>query len=365
MFNADNPNKFLIGGLIAILLIIGAILLNVFSPVDLFHMTITPTPTMIVSQSKTVKTSNLPLQEIWRWSGTIASGHTPNLVITDNHLVLAAFDSQVQARIIAFDINTGEKVWERPYSATKAPNNFDSINADNARVYVGSGRYVQAFDLKDGQLLWTGADGSAGIPGPLNVYPQDDKIQGYSYYDYVLYILDSLTGETLETSTVPGILIRMAGTDYGEYGHDYVWAQNIRTQQLLWKQNLGKKIQLWPLFFDDTMYVSAGEDYGTDDRQIFALSIQTGKILWQSADEFVSNITYGQEMIFSVQGDASIVALSPESGQMVGQIAMEPAETFQKRGGQRRGDYLVAASNEYLATYYHDSRELIVFEWED
>lgn len=349
-----------------ILLITGVLLTTLYLPVDFFPLpTITPTPTMSISQSKTIEMSNLPLQEIWRWSGIIASGHTPNLVITDDYLILAEFDNQVQARIITFDIHTGQIIWERPYSETEAPNNFDSINADDVQVYVGSGRYVQAFDLNDGQLIWTGADGSAGIPGPLNVYPQDDKLYGYSYYDYVLYILDSGTGETLEISTIPGILIRMAGTDYGEYGHDYVWAKNTQTQELLWEQNLDKKIQLWPLFFNDTIYVSAEEDYNIDDRQVFALSIQTGKIKWKSAEEFVSNIAYSQEMIFAVRGDASIVALSPESGQMVGQVTMGPSETFQKRGYQRRGDYLVAASDEYLAVYYRDSQDLIVFERED
>lgn len=349
-----------------ILILTGVLLATLYLPVNLFPLPIkTPTPTAFVSQSKTIETSNLPLQEIWRWSGNIVSAHTPNLVFTDDYLIVVEFDNQIQAKIITFDVHTGQRMWERPYSETQTPNNFDSINADDVQVYVGSGRYVQAFDLNDGQLIWTGAKGSAGIPGPLNVYPQADKLYAYSYYDYVLYTLDSRTGETLNVSILPGILIRISGIDYGEYGHDYLWAKNAQTQELLWEQNLDKKIQLWPLFVNDTIYISAGDDYSIDDRQVFALSAQTGTIMWKSAEEFVSNITYSQEMILAVRGDASIVALSPENGQIVGLVTIKPSETFQKRSYQRRGEYLVAASDEYLAVYYHDSHDLIVFEWDD
>jgi len=192
------------------------------------------------------------------------------------------------------------------------------------------------------------------------------EVYFYASGDNLLYILNAATGDVLEIVHKPQILFRMTGTDY-EKGtrYDRIVARDNATQQLLWEQEIGGKIQLWPIFIDNIMYVSTGPDYGIDDRQIFALSTKTGKIIWQSPEEFVSNIAFGQSMLFAIRGDASIVALDPQNGKKVGELTMEPALTYQYTGNQHRGDYIIEASGKFVVAYYKDSRELIVFKRTD
>ena len=362
-FNIEN--KFVFGGIIAIILIMLGVWQRFYFSGGIFDRPTTPTPTIIISPLKTIRSSSLPLKEMWRWSGNVVSGNVPNLAMNGNYLVLAAIDNEPpwNINIITFDIS-GKQLWEKTYPETKLPNDFNSLATDGIRVYIGSGRYLQAFDINNGNLLWTGAKERDGIPGTFNVYVDNGNVYGYSYYDYMVYRLEPQTGETEEVSHKPGIIIEMAGKDYGEYGFNRITSKDTSTNQLLWKQDLGAKVQVWPLFSDDMMFVSVGTDRGTDDREIVALSIDNGQILWRSGG-YVSNIALSQNLLLAIKGNASLVALNPKTGEQVGEVTVQPAQTYQYKGTQHWGDYVVAASDRYIAAYYDDSQELIVFERTD
>jgi outer membrane protein assembly factor BamB len=311
--------------------------------------------------------SDLELREIWRWSGSILSHNAPSLIVVNDYIVVATIGDDAGIQIVTFDARTGNVLWKQPYAASNLPGSFWSVNAATGQIYVGSGSYVQSLDLHTGELLWIGGKERSGWHGSRNVYPKGDQLEVYWYAsgNNFLYTLDAATGDVLEIVQKPQILFRMNGIDYEQGTRYRIVARDNATQQLLWEQEIGRKIQLWPIFIDNIMYVSTGPDYGIDDRQIFALSTQTGKIIWQSPEEFVSNIAFGQSMLFAIRGDASIVALDPQSGKKVGELTMTPAATYQYTGDQRYGDYIIEASSKFVVAYYKDSRELIVFEQTD
>jgi outer membrane protein assembly factor BamB len=369
MFNRKNATKRIIELLIAGLFTIATIWMIAVAAVQFVNPPPTPTPTpQIVLPPREVLESSLPLQEAWRWSGISFPWITPNLVVVDNHIITAALDYGIGIKLIAFDAQTGNSVWESEYiqELTAGSNSFDSIDADNERVYVGTLRNVQAFDLKTGQLLWVGAKQPREKHGILNVYFQKNQVEAYSYPDEILYILDPTTGETLNKMEVPGILIKYDDVAYGEYRSNRVWAKSlIGQQQLLWEQELGRaRIQLWPLFVDDMMYVLSGSDSGIGDRQIFALSTKTGEIIWQSPPKIASNIAFSRGRLFAIQADATIVALDAKTGQQMGQLTVKPAVTYQNSVNQNQLGYTIGASEEVIAVYYRDSQELIIFRWE-
>jgi outer membrane protein assembly factor BamB len=354
--------------LIAAFFTIAAIWMIVVTAVQFVNPPPTPTPTLqTVSPPKQITVASLPLQEVWRWSGTIQSTDSPSLILGDHRVILAAFDRQA-TKVVVLDVSTGAVIWTDRYTPSEAPNNFWSLHADQKQVYVGSGGYVEAFDIETGHLLWRGGEVRSGWHGSRNVYPKANQLDVYLYTDdHILYTLDKRTGETLEVIEQPRLLFRLDGVDYEAGAHRAeIVAKDSLTHQVLWQQNLkGKRLQLWPIVANDTLYLAAGADYGVADRQIFALSTKTGQIIWQSPASFVSNIALSREMLFAIQGDATIVALDSETGKQVGQIAMQPALTYQAVGSQRKGDYLVAASDRFVAAYYKNSRELIVLQWED
>ena len=300
--------------------------------------------------------TSLPLQEIWRKGLTLLLPRTaPNLLISGNYIVAGLFDG-TGSKVAVFDASTGEIVWNSP-----SFRHFNSVHADNERVYIGTLLDVQAFDLYTGQPLWTGAKQSSDKHGLLNVYPQNNQVQAYSYYDYLLYELDAATGELLKKTKYPGILFTKEGIIYGEFGSNNLWAKDVASQQIQWEKNLGNEIQLWPIFVDKLMYVTAGHDYGVEDREIFAVSIDTGEIVWQSSPRFISNVAFGNDIVYVIQGNATIVGLDPMNGQVRGGIRMTPPRTYQDDNHQK-ATYTIAASDKFVAAYYENSNELSVFK---
>jgi outer membrane protein assembly factor BamB len=307
---------------------------------------------------------NLPVLEIWRWKGNVYSHNSPSLLIVGNYLILATRDPDLQVRLIVFNVTNGDVIWDKPFHSSPYSYDFDSLYADKEQIYIGSLNYVQAFELSNGELLWTGAKQPWGRRGTLDIYYQEEVVEAYS--DYTLYILDPQTGKTIETIESPEILMKVGEKYYETYDPNYyvLEARNITTDTLFWSKNLHEKIQLWPIFTNDKMYLSLGADYGIDDRQIVALSTKDGQILWRS-EGYVSNMALSQDLLFAIKGDASIVAIDVITGAQIGAITVEPAQTYQYKGTQHWGDYLIAASNKYVATYYSDSQEFIVFERTD
>ena len=153
----------------------------------------TPAPTPTKPPAKQVVSTSLPLQEIWRKEiGLLFPTTAPNLLISGNYLIVG-FADLTGKKVAVFDISTGETIW-----SSSPVGNLRSIHADEEQVYVGTLLDVQAFDLNTGQPLWTGAKQSNDKHGLLNIYSQNNRVQAYSYDDYVLYELDAATGELLK-----------------------------------------------------------------------------------------------------------------------------------------------------------------------
>jgi outer membrane protein assembly factor BamB len=82
-------------------------------------------------------------------------GHSSSLLIYENYL-LVQFDHFKSKSIIAFDINTGNKLWETPRRvaiswASPVIANFNGV----AQVILSSEPTVNSYDIKTGKELWS------------------------------------------------------------------------------------------------------------------------------------------------------------------------------------------------------------------
>ncbi len=349
-------------GKVLIILIV-AIFANLLFMFFLSRIRQAPEPLPVNVATKQIIESSLPLQEIWRWSGIIKPSQSmPNLVVIDNRIIVVERRTSDE-EIMVFDALMGKLIWKRkPFPRTGSPSShFESVGADNERVYIGTLDNVQTFDLETGQLLWTGAEQPWLKHGTLHVYPKGNRLEAYSYYDYFVYTLNASTGDLLEKNEYPDVIIKNDDIVFGEFRHNTVWAKDVKNQQILWKRDIGKLVQPWLIFVDDMMYFSAGAESGIDNRQIFALSTETGEIIWQTPEGFISNIALGKNTLYAIRGDATIVGLDPKTGQVRGEIKMAPPRTYQDDGSWKTA-YTIAASDEFVAVHYSNSRELIVFK---
>lgn len=321
--------------------------------------------TATFEDTRSVVRTDFPLRELWRWHGRVDANSGQGLAVADSGYLVVASNNvssgDAVTELIVFDVNTGQVVWEKIFKQTYG---FDSLYVDDNCIYVGSLNYIQAFKLEDGSLEWTGAE-QPWRRGKFDVYKRQEVVDGYT--EKASYTVNAETGETIEITKKPGILIRQGEKEYYEiYGSCCyeIGARNIVTGDIFWQRELERYVQFMPLFSDDMIYFSVGKISGADNRQIMALSVETGKIVWQSPEKYVSNIALTKDMILAIQGDASIVALDAKNGQYIGQMIIDPALTYQYRSYQYKGEYLVAATEKYVVTYYQDSQEAIIFKWQ-
>ncbi len=165
----------------------------------------TPTP-IPVAPSKQMVEANFPVREVWRISGWILTG--PEIVIINEKIILASWDRDGR-KIVVHEARTGKPTWESQYIR-----NLNSVHADLKRVYAGSIRYAQAYDLQTGEVIWTGAKQPVTRRGGLFVYPEKDHMKVYDFAQDQIYFLDAETGEPLNITTQANIYFQKETVSY-------------------------------------------------------------------------------------------------------------------------------------------------------
>lgn len=305
--------------------------------------------------SKQVTIATLPLVERWKWSGMVPGlDYPPLVVVAEEKVVIVAHDGG-GSKVAVFNAHTGNPIWQSDYI-----HHLETLNVSNNHVYVGTMRYVQAFDLETGQILWQGAKQPWDKKGFLYVYATDEQVQVYDFHQEHLYLLDPQTGTTLEERDYPQIFFKKgdiyySGCRYG-YKTSCLAAVNATTNQILWSRRFKGLVHLWPTFIEDQiLLINSGG-------QLFAINNATGEIIWQSEGlHFVTGPAKQDNLIYAIRSDATIVAFKPETGEEAGTIEMTPNRTIEDNEGYLL-HYAIAASDKFVAAYYGNSQELIVFE---
>jgi len=314
-----------------------------------------PTPTPNVP-TKQVVTTSLPFIEKWRWSGRVFTGswYPPAVVFSNERIIIAIHDGSGK-KIVVFDPQTGNSIWK-----SNEIRSLKSLSAKGNRIYVGTIRYAQAFDLETGKELWRGAEQPIDKKGFLYLYPVDEQLQVYDFGQNRLYLLDRQTGQTMEEITYPFIFFKKENLYYSGCGYGYKTACLRATDEMegkaLWSHDFGGFVHLWPTFIDDSiMIINAGG-------QLFAVAPKTGNIIWESEPHtFVTGVSVQDNVAYALRRDAAIVGLDPETGKEVGVIEMTPNRTIEDDGGYVT-HYAIAVSDKFMAVYYGNSQELIVFK---
>lgn len=320
---------------------------------------IVPTPTYN-SPPKEITAATLPFRESWRWSGIVFAAprrYPPAVVMAKDRVIVAGYDG-VDRKVIAFDAYTGNIAWESDYI-----DHLDSLHTQNNYLYVGTLRYVSAFDTATGNLLWEGAEQPINKKGSLDVYATDDQVQVYDFIENTLYFLDQQTGQTLEELNHPFIFFKKDDIIYSGCGYGFktpcLYATNSINGEPLWSHNFNGLVHFWPIFsYDNEMLINAG-------RQIYAIDVRNGEIIWRSdSANFITGVALGDDTAYALRYDAAIVGFDPKTGEQNGLIEISPNRTLEDDGSYVK-HYAIAASDEFVAVYYGNSEELIVFEKTD
>jgi len=211
--------------------------------------------------------------------------------------------------LYALDIKTGEKIW-----AAEGFGQMESTGAIAGDVIVAGGfsKLVQAFDRRNGEVLWTFNSSHAVQASPLiiediviiatdhNVYALDlrsgeliwetatgdeDGFMGapafenavvYTTGGKLLVALDSETGNELwsveQDSTFTALAVANGFVYVGNFDH-FLRAYDQKTGEERWKFESGGLFWSAPAIAGDTIYAG-------NDGQFYALDAKTGEMFW-------------------------------------------------------------------------------------
>ncbi len=146
------------------------------------------------------------------------------------------------------------------------------------------------------------------------------------------------------------------------HGNYLLDARDAKSNERLWSYAFPGYIDGWPTFAGDIMLLTARG-------QIFGMETSTGEVIWQTTDtqadfihpEYITGVALQGNLAYAIRYDAAIVGFKPETGEQVGIIKMMPDRTLEDDKGDVK-HYAIATSDKFVAVYYGNSQELIVFE---
>ncbi len=305
----------------------------------------TPTPS---SPSRIVEnTVNFPWQERWRLVRHSDSFYqnVRNLVAIKEGIVFT--DLSNLKFVNAYD---GDAHW-----AVELDGWIDSIAVDENRVYVAGqiGPFVEAYDLQTGEFIWQ----SVRLPGKALYYlrPQDRGLYAYETENLV-YVFDKGTGQPFYKFRVPTryALLEMENKDILQSDGEQLML--VRKGENVWQTKLSGPPQKFPQIHNNMLIIRFENDRTVFDG-VAGLNLETGKVIWQRAGEFLSNFVITNDLLYVISKEAKILILDPQTGKTVGstQILPDNINTF-------RPIAAVTATENMLYVYFEDSQELIAFE---
>jgi outer membrane protein assembly factor BamB len=345
-----------------LLLLISLIVLILICVNIIFPPPPTPTPTPLAPK-KIFEPSDLFVKELWQKSGEVYVFEDPLMVLAADKIIVGFFFDR---KITAFASRTGNTLWNVSFSGS-----LWSISVDTEAVYTVTDG-IEAYTLDTGQSIWRneaakvhrhGEEWLDATPGSLNYYFHQIVSPGRIYNAF--YGLNKSTGQVQDGFVEEkDVFFRQDEIKYTLEKNQLsaiLSAIDTTNNQVLWTLNISGYPQRLPIVLDQVMYFITKEPNNVKNRKrtIYAINLPTGDVRWRIEDKIISNIAIGQESIFAVSDEGNILAWDIHTAEPIGEIIITPQIQGDRKYQNR---YSVNANEQFLAAYYGDSQQLVVFE---
>lgn len=343
MYRPENEFDFselewrkIIPYLIIVVIVIGVSLYILFAPAA------EPSPEI---PSRSIDMNTMGVTEIWRIS-SLPIGSIRDIVLTPESIIV------YNGRLTSFKIGDGLLEWEINYNRGSA-----SMVADDEKVYVASGGDpLQAFDLKTGELVWSGLELKPRMIHFLMI-KNDVLIEDSD----AIRLFDPKTGEFIReekviTDNLGSFIVRLGDFDLRQK-RDRGLIKMRKTGEFIWQTPLDNPSGLahkYPILSNNKLITVVGR-IGFD---LYVIDFETGQRLWKADGTFVSNAVVLDGKIYILRDDARLMVYDEVTGAELGHIQFTPAET--DPAGKI---YWIGVSDQgRIFVYFSDSDELIGLE---
>jgi outer membrane protein assembly factor BamB len=250
--------------------------------------------------------------------------------------------------LISFDTATGAVEWKLNYDQPI------DLTADQKKLYiVRTGRPLEAYNLETGDLVWSSHSFPERRPYFLNI--QQDTLFISSNLG-LTYSFDAETGALL-TEEVDNRFNDVLVMRWHDFDLRYAYKDGIQmllkirreNGEVIWQTKVDVSVpDQFPLLSNNKLILISGQR----DMTLYAVDFNTGQLLWQSKDPFVSHPAVSQGKVYALRKDARLMILDETSGTEIGYIQFTPEET-------PWATYWVGADEQgRIFVYFSDSQEL-------
>lgn len=258
------------------------------------------------------------------------------------------------SKIICLDALDGKVSWE-----TGGSTSVTAFAVSSEGVFVGSTGIasITRFDL-DGNFIW---DTSFTGNGVIRIYVVDGEVQVFNHPER-LRIFNSKTGDLIRK--IDGDTIFIA-TDT----ENFIYTYNLilidpQTKSTKWEAEIKGvlRIRMSPLFTDDAIYVREGETMG----RVYAIDRVSGKILWETDDNIISNAAYSpqKEKIYLLTRSGELLEIDKDNGTTSTLVQFSGSPLILNGEMSPIGGYELSydESTNILFVTLGDSRQLLAFQ---
>tara|TARA_B100000749_G_scaffold280899_1_gene280949 strand:- start:24414 stop:25559 length:1146 start_codon:yes stop_codon:yes gene_type:complete len=227
--------------------------------------------------------------------------------------------------IVAYDRNTGSKIWKRTIeNGVEA----GAVISGNSLLFPASDGYFYSLNVYNGKTNWAFPIRSEGTGRP--------HVEGNLVYfisgNNIAYALDVKSGRQVwlynrRSTTMLSIRGGSQPTVYGSsvilgFNDGYLVSLDRRKGQLNWQKRLNTKrrftdIDARPVIEDGKIFV------GSFDEALFCLDANTGNEIWKYEEGGYAAVTISGDRIYYSTTSQNIVALDKKSGKLIWKVSTD------------------------------------------
>lgn len=360
---SDKPNKWLIiaiagcGGVASLFAISSLIaaMLAVLGP----RLGLQSTQTPMFTQSRSIADISEGLTEVWRIRDlSIPYSPAPTLMHSTktNTAIVQSSEDPMKLRLCLLSNDNGAEIW-----CQSGIPPVHSI-ADNGRLlFLAVDWELRAYELTTGHLAWR----SGGLPSHtqylivpnplenLKIYSTEEDLDGRRQ---IIRIVDAETGAISKVQSIDvrsNVRLLKEGDEATYWGNgNSIWATEGLEGARIWQQEIGGRIQYWPIESNEVVVVSVGAAFS----ELIGLDVSTGRLDWESPVTIVSNVSSHDEQLYAIGRNGAFVSFDLVSGEIRQEFQFIPSHTD---NGVRSNAYLVQIEEPEAFLYFGDSNELI------
>ncbi len=263
--------------------------------------------------------------------------------VSDGHLI---YTLDGEARVSAFDVNTGNTVWSadlNPHVKRDKVGFGGGLALSNGKLFVTSGyRFIDALDPATGKVIWSKSTDTQFHGAPT----VNDTMVFATDVDNQIFAFDQNTGEmgwTYQAIAEPARLLKTSSPIvsgnmvYAPFSSGELVALNSATGDPVWEQVLAQSsrtnalseirdISGRPVLYNGTVFAASHAG------MFEAMDAQTGNPKWQIETDSINTPWVAGDVVFLVSLQGELMAASRDSGQIYWLQDLNQGRQHMKKG---------------------------------